>query len=44
MIECPGCGKRYRFEAAEKARRVRCKACQEVFVVPAAGALEPEED
>ena len=49
VIGCPGCGRRYRFDAARLGAhsvRVRCRSCEEIMLVdappePAPGAAPP---
>ena len=34
LATCPGCNKSYQLADTQRGKRVRCKSCSEVFVVP----------
>jgi hypothetical protein len=42
-ITCPHCGKGFTFAADLRGKKVRCKACQETFVVKDAAVDELDE-
>jgi len=43
-ITCPGCGKTYHWQEKLAGKKVRCKACNGVFAVPAEPPSQADED
>ena len=43
-VACPGCGKTYRWQEKFAGRKVRCKACNGVFAMPAEPPRQADND